>query len=120
MDSKTSGPPRADAQQTDFYVVIPWPVYQLGAYASHVYGALRKRADEQMRCWPSHRRIAADSGLSVRTVQACLATLREEGWIDWEQRKSGDGKNPNTSNIYRVYGSARARRGASGAAPQRK
>jgi len=88
----------------------------MGSHYTHVYAVMRKRADNGSgKCWPSHKTIAADSGLSVRRVQQVLVGLREAGWIDWEQRRP-DGKDvPNTSNVYRVYGVADRRGNSTGA-----
>ena len=95
-----------DARQTDFFVMVPWPIIDLGPHHTQVYAVLRKRADENSSCWPSHKRIASDAGVSVRRVQQVLISLKSAGWIDWDQRKSEGKDFPNTSNIYRVFGTA--------------
>jgi len=100
----------SDDRQTDFFVVVPYPIIAMGAHFTQVYAVLRKRADNaDGTCWPSHKRIAEDAGISVRRVQQVLIHLRDAGWIDWEQRKSQGKDVPNTSNVYKVFGSATGR-----------
>ena len=92
--------------ESDWYVTIPTGVFKLGAYAVAVYGILRAKADmRDHRCWPSHRTIAEESGVSERKVRAVLAELRDAGWIGWEQRKNSGGDL--SSNVYTVHGTPR-------------
>jgi len=49
--------------------------------------------------WPSHRRLAAETRLSVSTVKRSLASLQAKQWIAIESRSRGDGSK--TSNSYR-------------------
>lgn len=49
--------------------------------------------------WPSHRRLAAETRLSISTVKRCLASLQAKRWIAIENRSRGDGSK--TSNNYR-------------------
>jgi len=49
--------------------------------------------------WPSHRRLAAETRLSVSTVKRSLASLQAKRWIAIENRSRGDGSK--TSNNYR-------------------
>ena len=52
--------------ETDFYVVIPTPVLEMGPYCIAVYAVLRDFADSRSNeCWPSHRSIAIRSGVGV-------------------------------------------------------
>ena len=53
--------------------------------------ALSNYADENMRCWPSQRRLAHDTGLSARCVRTTLAKLSEKGLIEREARERDDG-----------------------------
>ncbi len=95
---------QADARPTDYFVVIPTGVLSLGPYATAVYGVLRDFADQRSHeCWPSHRTIADRSGISVRKVREVLTTLRDAGWVTWNQRTVGTGSL--TSNVYHVHGS---------------
>ena len=103
MSDRTQDDP-PDARPTDYFVVIPTGVLSLGPYATAVYGVLRDFADQRSHeCWPSHRMIADRSGISVRKVREVLTTLREAGWVTWNQRTVGTGSL--TSNVYRVHGS---------------
>ena len=49
--------------------------------------------------WPSHRRLAAETRLSLSTVKRSLASLQAKKWIAIEARSRGDGSK--TSNSYR-------------------
>jgi DNA-binding transcriptional ArsR family regulator len=48
--------------------------------------------------WPSVARLAADTGLSLRTVQTHLGKLTEAGWLTSTPRHKADGSR--TSNLY--------------------
>lgn len=103
MAEPTHGDP-PDAPPSDFYVVIPTNLIDLGPYAVAVYAVLRDFADMRSHeCWPSHRAIATKANLSERKVQSVLHELRRHGWLTWTQRKGGNGTL--TSNVYRLYGS---------------
>lgn len=47
---------------------------------------LLSRADKNMNCFPSVKRIAEDCGISTRTVQRALKELEEGGFIKKESR----------------------------------
>ena len=49
--------------------------------------------------WPSHRRLAAETRLSISTVKRSLASLQAKRWIAIESRSRSDGSK--TSNNYR-------------------
>lgn len=51
-------------------------------------------------CFPSLKTLANDSGLCVRTVQRCIKTLAEKGFLTVERRKTESGGN--TTNLYRL------------------
>jgi DNA-binding transcriptional MocR family regulator len=55
-------------------------------------------ADEE--AWPSLSTLATMSGISVSTVQRCLAELRDAGLVQWSGRVRPDGGQ--TSNLYRL------------------
>lgn len=94
----------AEPPESDFYVVIPTSLIDLGPHAVAVYAVLRDFADMRSHeCWPSHKSIAARAKLSERKVQSVLHELRRHGWLTWTQRKSGSGTL--TSNVYHLYGS---------------
>jgi hypothetical protein len=47
----------------------------------HVLLALRVRAGDNGKCWPTQKRICRDTGLSERTVRGCTAKLERLGLI---------------------------------------
>lgn len=53
--------------------------------------ALANYADENMRCWPSQRRLAHDTGLSKRTILRSLAALEERALLVRSKRDRDDG-----------------------------
>lgn len=53
--------------------------------------ALANYADENMRCYPSHKRLAADTCLTDRTIRALLAGLEGRGLISRKERVRQDG-----------------------------
>lgn len=67
-----------------------------------VYMALASRANARLECWPSHKKIAEDAGVSDATVKRSLKHLREFGLVEWQQRFEG---RVATSNLYRLGGS---------------
>lgn len=104
MPKPTHGYP-PDARPTDYYVVLPSDLIELGPYVVTVYAVLRDFADKRSgECWPSHQAIAKRAGISSRKVREVLTILRDHGWITWTQRKGEN--NSLTSNYYHVYGSA--------------
>jgi hypothetical protein len=82
------------------FAQIPHAVMELGAHPYIVYGALRRRADKDGRCWPSHRDLATLTGLSPNTVKRALQVLKAAGWVDWYARVKERGDQD--SNLYRV------------------
>lgn len=48
-------------------------------------------ADEGMACWPSHKRLADDTGLSQRTILTLMKGLEERKIISREERTRSDG-----------------------------
>ena len=49
-------------------------------------------------CFPSHATLAAEAGVSERTVRNALREARLRGWIDWTNQRQGRRQ---TSNRYR-------------------
>lgn len=91
--------------RTDFYVVVPLPVTELGAYTTLVYCVLRDYADQRTgEAFPSHQTIATRAGMSKWRVRKSLEELRDAGWITWTERVSSDGSQ--TSHRYTIHGSA--------------
>jgi DNA-binding transcriptional MocR family regulator len=69
--------------------------------AKLVYLALSSRADRYGASWPSHRLLADECSVSIRTVQRALEELRALGVVAWEARaRAEDGGR--TSNRYRL------------------
>lgn len=52
---------------------------------------LANYADEEMKCWPSMRRLAADTAMSERTIQRSFKTLEACGIVERKQRNRADG-----------------------------
>jgi len=52
---------------------------------------LANYADEEMRCWPSHRRLADDGCLSRRTIVSTMQGLEARGLITRKERVRPDG-----------------------------
>ena len=53
--------------------------------------SLADRADEHHRCWPSLRRLAKDTGLDERTINAAILQLCEDGILRRFDRGPGKG-----------------------------
>jgi DNA-binding MarR family transcriptional regulator len=53
--------------------------------------ALANYADASQRCFPSHATIAADTGLSDRTILTVLKSLEDGGLLTRQQRRREDG-----------------------------
>ena len=73
---------------------------KLPSRAKAVYIYLCDRAGEGGTCFPSHRTIGADLGLSVSTVKRALADLEQAGCIAKCARTLKRGGR--TSNVYQV------------------
>ena len=79
------------------------PLGMLGtvsASAVCVYAVLAEAANQHQTSWPSKATIGDRTGLSARTVQRCIAELRDEGWIRVSERNRDNGSQ--TSNTYLV------------------
>ena len=72
----------------------------LSSRAISVYIYLCDRADEDGVCFPGHRTIAADLGVSVSTVKRALADLEQAGCIEKTARYYA--KNGRRSNLYKL------------------
>ena len=53
--------------------------------------ALANYADANLRCYPSHNTLSADTGLSERTILTVLKSLEEKQVLSREARRRGDG-----------------------------
>ena len=84
------------------YVKVPtWLLERtdLPAVAKILWAILADRQGKNGVCWPSLRRLAADSGMAVSTVQLQLAKLESRGLLEPIHRQSPGGR---SSNRYRV------------------
>ncbi|MFI3228491.1 MAG: helix-turn-helix domain-containing protein, partial [Clostridia bacterium] len=73
---------------------------ELPSRAKIVYMNLKDRADKDGKCFPSVKRIARDTSLSVSTVKRAINDLVKAGYIAKERRvreNFGD-----TSNYYYI------------------
>lgn len=105
--------------RTDFYVVVPLPVIELGAHATIVYCILRDYADQRTgEAFPSHQTIADRAGMSKWRARKSLDELRDAGWITWSERVGEDGAQ--TSHRYTIHGTADRVEGAHPAGRKRR
>lgn len=65
-----------------------------------VYVALSWRVDEHGNCWPSHRTLAEDAGMSERTAQRTLVTLVDKGVISKRPQFTAEGDRK--ANLYHL------------------
>jgi len=88
-----------------FAVVPRWLVEDttISGAAKLTYLALSSRIDRQNIAWPSHKRLAAETGTSVSTVQRALRELQDLGVVTWRPRMRDD--SGQTSNEYRLTSS---------------
>ncbi|MFC2037690.1 helix-turn-helix domain-containing protein [Chloroflexota bacterium] len=71
----------------------------VGSDGIAVYTALCRHADVKTQtCFPSHKTLAREAGLSVTTVKKQLRKLKQFGLVHVAHRKREDG--PQTSNLY--------------------
>lgn len=84
--------------RVDHWVVELLPVIGVTAFA--VYAVLAKYASQETaQCYPSRKTIARDAGVSERSVDGALATLREHKVISATRRSVGLTA-MRTSNLY--------------------
>ena len=96
-----AGDPGEGSSYEEDFAIVPDGVGELGPYAVAVYWALARCTTTTKTCFPSHKWIADKAGVSYNTVRRCLATLRDAGWISWEQRRTSEREL--TTNIYTLY-----------------
>ena len=70
----------------------------VGGVMKLVLIALADHSDDDGRCWPGVRGIAAKCGVTQRTVEKNIAGLRDDKWVRVEARMRDDGSR--TSNFY--------------------
>lgn len=84
--------------RVDHWIVELLPV--IGATAFAVYAVLAKYASQETaQCYPSRKTIAREAGVSERSVDGALATLREHKAISAARRSVGQTA-MRTSNLY--------------------
>lgn len=66
--------------------------------AKNVLSKMARYVDDENVCWPSQKRLAADTDLSERSVKGAVALLVEVGLVERENRLTKDGRT--TSNRY--------------------
>lgn len=71
--------------------------HQINNNQAAVYKALISYRGRE-GCFPSHATLAAESGVSERTVRNALREARKRGWIDWTNERYGRRQ---SSNRYR-------------------
>jgi hypothetical protein len=69
-----------------------------GPIGTAVYLSLCRRAGKQQSCWPSEKKIAADHGITDRTVRKYIKIFAEANLISIEHERTQSGKWPH--NIY--------------------
>ena len=83
------------------FAIVPLRLLKgVSASAVCVYAVLAEAANRDQTAWPSKATIANRTRLSPRTVQRCIAELRDEGWIEVLERSRDNGSR--TSNTYVV------------------
>ena len=65
---------------------------------------LANYADENMRCWPSQRRLADDTGLTDRTIRKLLSDMEQRGIIARTERQRDDGSRASDVIVLRFEG----------------
>lgn len=66
--------------------------------AQSIYRYLRYRQGKGECCYPTHKKIAADTKCSVSTVKRAINELVKAGYIEQRNRRRSNGMK--TSNIY--------------------
>lgn len=69
--------------------------------ARHVLMCLIRRADKRRKCFPSHRTISNDSGLSRNNIVRCIKILEDCGRISRIRRHRKNGTR--TSDMYTIH-----------------
>ena len=69
-----------------------WACTDLPATVKLVLLAVARRTSKDEVCWPSQRRLAADTGLSERSVRKALSDLERAELIGRTKRKSAGGR----------------------------
>lgn len=73
------------------YPTWAWKQKTADSPSKMVLVALASFADNAGGCYPSHKRLASMSGLSLKTIKRKIALLEEQGLITTDERWRGDG-----------------------------
>lgn len=79
--------------------------------------ALANYADDAMRCWPSHKTLASDTGLSQRTILTTFKRLEAAGLLVRTARDRADGSRASDIITLKLGGEMVAPRGETIAPP---
>lgn len=83
------------------FAIVPLRLLgNVSASAVCVYAVLAEAANQDQEAWPSKATIGGRASMSGRTVQRCIAELRDAGWIKVSERSRDNGSQ--TSNTYLV------------------
>jgi len=74
--------------------------------------ALANYADDAMKCWPSHKALASDTGLSQRTILTTFKRLEDAGLLVREARSRNDGSRSSDIITLKLGGETISPRGA--------
>jgi DNA-binding MarR family transcriptional regulator len=74
--------------------------------------ALANYADDAMKCWPSHKTLASDTGLSQRTILTTFKRLEDAGLLVREARSRNDGSRSSDIITLKLGGETISPRGA--------
>lgn len=92
---------RRTSQDRGPFAIVPGFLIVASPSAIKVYVALALHADHDTgECWPSHRKLSHDTGLSKATVRRCIDELSAIGALTVIHRATEDGNQ--TSNLYRL------------------
>ena len=90
------------ARDVEFRIGRAWRNTGMDPYEFAIFAHLVSRADDNKQSWPSAKTMAEECKMSRARVFVALKGLSDKGFIQHEQRKSGDGSL--TSNMYTVLG----------------
>jgi DNA-binding MarR family transcriptional regulator len=79
--------------------------------------ALANYADDAMKCWPSHKTLAADTGLTQRTILTTFKRLEAAGLLARKPRPRADGSRASDIITLKLGGETIAPRGEMVAPP---
>lgn len=101
------------------FAIVPLKMIgSVSASAVCVYAVLAEAANQDQAAWPSKATIGDRTDLSPRTVQRCIAELRDAGWIKVAERSRANGsQTSNTYIVMRIRGDINVSGGETTASP---